>query len=206
MSWSFLITSLVVVATPGTGVVYTLGAGLVRGRRAAVWAAFACTLGIVPHLLAAISGLAAVLHASAALYGVVVWAGVAYLLHLAWSTWRSAGGEGLGVDGVAARTPGGVLRDGIVLNVLNPKLTVFFVAFLPQFVGGTRPAEATVQMAALGALFMMMTWVVFAVYGITASVLRPVLIRRPSLLAAVMKGFSGCYVLLAVVLAVEHLR
>ena len=86
MSIEFLITSLIVVASPGTGVLVTLAAGLSRGTRAAVVAAFGCTLGIVPHMLAAITGLAALLHTSALAFQAVKYAGVAYLLYMAWST------------------------------------------------------------------------------------------------------------------------
>lgn len=88
MSLAFLLTTLVVVATPGTGVVYTLAAGLSRGPRAGVVAAFACTLGIVPHVLATVTGLAALLNASAVAFQAVKYAGVAYLLYMAWATVR----------------------------------------------------------------------------------------------------------------------
>src|SRR3954451_23010066 len=88
MTPEFWITTLVVVATPGTGVIYTIAAGLARGGRAGVLAAFACTLGIIPHMLAAITGLAALLYASSVAFEVIKYAGVAYLLYLAWKTWR----------------------------------------------------------------------------------------------------------------------
>lgn len=215
VTWPFLLTSLVVVATPGTGAVYTLNAGLVRGRRAAAWAALACTLGILPHLLAAISGLAAVLHAGSAAYGVLVWAGVAYLLHLARGTWRSAttadvfpgsSHRGRAAAGAASPTAGRVLRDGVVLNLLNPKLTLFFFAFLPPFLTIAEPVRAAVQMSLLGAVFMGLTWLVFTGYGVSAALLRPTLVRRPELLVRATRGFAVCYVLLALGLAVQHLR
>lgn len=91
MSLEFLLTTLIIVASPGTGVIYTLAAGLSRGRRASVLAAFACTLGIVPHLVAAMLGLAALLHTSALAYNAVKYAGVAYLLWMAWQTLREDG-------------------------------------------------------------------------------------------------------------------
>ena len=84
LSLQFLITAFVVVIAPGTGVIYTLALGLGQGRRAAFWAALGCTFGIVPHLAAATLGLAAVLHTSAVLFTVIKFAGVAYLLYLAW--------------------------------------------------------------------------------------------------------------------------
>ena len=91
MSIEFLITSLIVVATPGTGVLYTLAAGLSRGMRASIVAAFGCTLGIIPHMAAAILGLAALLHASALAFQTLKYLGVVYLLYMAWNTLREQG-------------------------------------------------------------------------------------------------------------------
>jgi threonine/homoserine/homoserine lactone efflux protein len=160
MSLAFLLTSLVVVATPGTGVLYTLAAGLSRGARGSVLAAFACTLGIVPHVIAAITGLAALLHASAVAFQTLKYLGVTYLLYMAWSTWREHGA--LAVEEDAAPIPARkVLASGVLINVLNPKLTIFFFAFLPQFVS-TGSSGGLAQMVALSAVFMLLTFVVFA--------------------------------------------
>jgi hypothetical protein len=128
MSIEFLLTTLIIVASPGTGAVYTIGAGLTRGARASIWAAFACTLGIVPHLIAALSGLAALLHTSALLFDIVKYAGVAYLLYMAWATLKERGA--MKIDAKAdARSAWQIIVDGILLNLLNPKLSIFFVAF-----------------------------------------------------------------------------
>ena len=88
MTPEFLLTTLVVVATPGAGVLYTLAAGVSRGWRASLVAAFACTLGIVPHVIAAVTGLAAIMHASVMAFSIIKWLGVAYLVYLAWKTFR----------------------------------------------------------------------------------------------------------------------
>ena len=133
MSLTFLLTSLVICVSPGTGALYSIAAGLTRGARAGVLAAFACTLGVVPHAVAAITGLAALLHASGVAFAVVKYAGVAYLVYLAWSTWRDTGA--LSIERAPqSRTARQVIASGITLNLLNPKLTIFFFAFLPQFV------------------------------------------------------------------------
>ncbi|MEJ5913565.1 LysE family translocator [Pseudokineococcus sp. 1T1Z-3] len=203
MSLAFVVTSLVVVATPGTGTVYTVDAGLGRGHRGALLAAVACTLGIVPHLLASAMGLAALLAASPIAYAALTWAGVVVLLVFAVMTWRGAG-HGLPADRarqeVVAVRARRVLRDGVVLNLFNPKLTLFFVAFLPQFA----PTGAGVAgMAALGAVFMLLTLVVFAGYGLGAASLRPVLLGRPHLLGVAGKGFAVAYLAVAVALAVR---
>lgn len=201
MSWAFLITALVIVATPGTGALYTLAAGLTRGTRASILAAFACTLGTVPHLVAAITGLAAVLHASGVAFNVIKYAGVAYLLYMAWSTWRDTGA--LSVD--ESERPSSrraVIVSGITLNLLNPKLTIFFFAFLPQFVPAGEP-DALWHMLGLSAVFMAMTFVVFALYGVAAAALRDKVLSRPRLVDRIRKAFAATFVALSGRLAVE---
>jgi threonine/homoserine/homoserine lactone efflux protein len=133
VSIEFLVTSLVIVATPGTGVLYTLAAGLSRGARASIVAAVGCTLGIVPHLAAAITGAAALLHTSAVAFQTVKYLGVAYLLYMAWATWKDRGALTV-EENAAPRSARRVITSGVLINILNPKLTIFFFAFLPQFV------------------------------------------------------------------------
>ncbi|WP_329598593.1 LysE family translocator [Streptomyces pseudovenezuelae] len=199
MSLAFLLTTLVVVATPGTGVVYTLAAGLSRGPRASVVAAFACTLGIVPHVLATVTGLAALLNASAVAFQTVKYAGVAYLLYMAWATVRDK--EVIDVDQDAApRSAGRVIVRGVLINLLNPKLTIFFLAFLPQFVSPSEP-HALPRMLALSGVFMLATFVVFAGYGVLAASVRSQVISRPRVMAWLRRSFAGSFVLLGVKLA-----
>ena len=201
MSTTFWLTSLVIVLIPGTGALYTVGTGLVRGWRAATMAAFACTLGIVPHLLAAVTGLAALLHASGVAFETVKYAGVGYLLYLAWSTWRETGT--LGVPEDAGGSAWRVIRTGITINLLNPKLTIFFFAFLPQFVHPTEPA-ALAHMLALSAVFMAVTFVVFALYGIFAAAMRRHVIMRPRVVTWMRRSFAAAYVVLAARLALQE--
>jgi len=202
MSWAFLLTSLVIVATPGTGALYTLAAGLTRGTRASILAAFACTLGTVPHLVAAITGLAAVLHASGVAFNVIKYAGVAYLLYMAWATWRDKGALTVDEDGEQPSSWRSVIAAGITLNLLNPKLTIFFFAFLPQFVPAGEPG-ALAQMLALSAVFMAMTFVVFAAYGVTAAAVRDKVLSKPKLVDRIRKTFAATFVALSARLAVE---
>ncbi|CAL9451812.1 LysE family translocator [Streptomyces griseomycini] len=199
MSIAFLLTTLVVVATPGTGVVYTLAAALSRGRRASVVAAFGCTLGTVPHMLATVTGVAALLHASATAFQVLKYAGVAYLLYMAWATIRDK--EPITVDEPAAPVPTGrVIVRGVLINILNPKLTLFFFAFLPQFVGAGEP-HSVPRMLALGGVFMLVTFVVFAAYGILAASVRSHVISRPRVMAWLRRSFAGSFVALGAKLA-----
>ncbi|MFC7893488.1 LysE family translocator [Streptomyces sp. NPDC057381] len=201
MSIAFLLTTLVVVATPGTGVVYTLAAALSRGRRASVVAALGCALGIVPHLLATVTGVAAVLHASATAFQVLKYAGVAYLLYMAWATLRDK--EALVVAGeeAAGTVPAGrVILRGVLINILNPKLTLFFFAFLPQFVDPGQ-AGALPRMLLLGGVFMLVTFVVFAGYGVLAASVRSHVISRPRVMAWLRRSFAGSFVALGAKLA-----
>ncbi len=201
MSIAFLLTSLVVVATPGTGAVYSIAAGLSRGARAGIIAAFGCTLGVVPHMIAAITGLAAILNASAIAFEAIKWLGVAYLLFLAWQTIRDTSS----IDTDAQATPVSfwrVIRTAVLINLLNPKLTIFFFAFLPQFVpAGER--DGTWHMIGLSLIFMAMTFVVFALYGVFAATMRNQVITRPKVMAWLRRTFAATYVLLAGRLALE---
>ena len=201
MSVEFLLTTLIVVATPGTGVLYTLAAGLSRGGRASVVAAFGCTLGIVPHMVAAITGLAALLHTSALAFQILKYLGVAYLLYMAWSTLREQGALSVEDDREQApRSARRVVLSGVLINILNPKLTIFFFAFLPQFVG-TGAGSTLVRMLELSAVFMLVTFVVFAAYGLFAAAVRTHVVSRPSVMAWMRRVFAGAFVALGARLA-----
>jgi threonine/homoserine/homoserine lactone efflux protein len=197
MSVEFLLTSLVVVATPGTGVLYTVAAGLSRGTRASLVAAAGCTLGIVPHVTAAITGLAALLHTSALAFRILTYLGVAYLLYLAWSTLRDRDALAVATE-AAPRSAVSVIVSGVLVNILNPKLTIFFVAFLPQFV---RPGDPVARMVELSAVFMVLTFVVFAGYGAFAAAVRHKVLTRPRVLAWVRRTFAAAFVALSAKLA-----
>ena len=199
MSIEFLITTLIVVASPGTGVIYTLAAGLSRGARASVLAAFACTLGIIPHMAAAITGLAALLHTSALAFEVIKYLGVAYLLYLAWSTLREHGALSVEAD-TTPKSARQVIVTGILINILNPKLSIFFFAFLPQFVDTAQP-NALPQMLGLSAVFMLVTFVIFAIYGVFAAAVRQHIVGRPRVLTWMRRAFAGAFVALGVKLA-----
>jgi threonine/homoserine/homoserine lactone efflux protein len=199
MSIEFILTTLVVVISPGVGALYTISAGLSRGTRASVIAAFGCTLGIVPHMLAAITGLAAILHTSAVAFEVIKYLGVAYLLWMAWQTLRETGALSVEAD----RQPKSAMKvivESILINILNPKLSIFFFAFLPQFV----PAEtdsALMQMLGLSGVFMLVTFVVFALYGLFAAAMRAHVISRPAIMTWMRRTFAAAFVLLGVRLA-----
>ena len=199
MTLSFLLTSLIVVASPGTGVLYTLAVALSQGARASVAAAFGCTLGILPHMLAAMLGLAAILHTSALAFAVLKWCGVAYLLYMAWQALRETGA--LAVDtSQAPRSPRRVIVTAVLINILNPKLSIFFLAFLPQFIA-VDESHPLARMLELSGAFMAMTFGVFALYGLFAAAVRDRIITRPWVMAWLRRGFAAGFAALGLKLA-----
>jgi threonine/homoserine/homoserine lactone efflux protein len=201
ITFEFLITSLIVVLIPGTGVVYTVSTGLLRGKKASVFAALGCTAGIVPHLAATVLGLAALMHTSALAFQIVKYAGVAYLLYLAYATWRDK--SAFVIDGPASGISATRLMvRGILLNILNPKLTIFFLAFLPQFVdqGALSPLA---HLLLLSGVFMAMTLAIFIVYGLLAHAFRRAVIDSPRVQAWLRRGFAAAFAGLSAQLALS---
>jgi threonine/homoserine/homoserine lactone efflux protein len=199
---AFILTSLVVVISPGTGVLYTLATGLASGSRASVVAAFGCTLGIIPHMAAAIMGLAALLYTSALAFEVLKYLGVAYLLYMAWQTLREHGALQL-EEGRRDRSDGRLIASAVAINLLNPKLSIFFFAFLPQFVKADA-SDRILVMIELSAVFMLMTFVVFVGYGLFAAAIRTHIVARPRILAWMRRCFAAAFLALGVRLALAE--
>ena len=202
MSIEFLLTSLIVVVSPGTGVLFTLAAGLSRGSRASVVAAFGCTLGIVPHMAAAIMGLAALLHTSALAFQTLKYLGVAYLLYMAWNALKEHGALRVEKE-VGARSARQVIVSAILINILNPKLSIFFFAFLPQFVSAEEP-HPLARMLELSSVFMLLTFAVFVGYGFFAAAIRSHVISRPRVLTWMRRTFAAAFVALGAKLALAE--
>ncbi len=198
----FLVTSLVVVLIPGTGVLFTLSTGLTQGRRASVFAAVGCTAGIVPHLLATVLGLAAVMHTSALAFQALKFAGVAYLFYLAMMTWRDKTTFAVD-DRPSAQSATRLIVKAFLLNILNPKLTIFFLAFLPQFVD---PAAASPlgQLLTLSGIFMALTFAVFVVYGFLAHTFRKLVLQSPRVQAWLRRSFAAAFAGLGANLALSE--
>jgi threonine/homoserine/homoserine lactone efflux protein len=202
ISIEFLITSFIVVLVPGTGVIYTVSTGLVQGRRASVFAALGCTAGILPHLMATVLGLAAVMHTSALAFQTLKYAGVAYLFYVSYATWRDKSAFAID-DNHSASTAFGVVVKAFLLNILNPKLTIFFLAFLPQFIrpGATEPLF---QLLLLSAAFMAMTFILFVAYGFLAHAFRKAVIESPRVQAWLRRGFAVSFASLGANLALTE--
>jgi threonine/homoserine/homoserine lactone efflux protein len=203
MSMEFFLTSMVVILLPGTGVLYTLAIGLGKGFKPSILAAFGCTLGIVPAATASIIGLAAILHASALAFHAVKYLGVAYLFYMAWNILREDGALTVS-EGATETASKGIILNGMFLNVLNPKLSLFFLAFLPQFV----PADAvsaTQTLILLALIFMLLTFIVFIGYGACASLARDYVISQPAVLLWLRRSFAGTFGFLGLKLALSEL-
>lgn len=201
MSAEFLLTSMIVILLPGTGVLYTLAWGLGQGLRASIFAAFGCTLGILPHMTASILGLAAALHASAVAFQTIRYLGVAYLFFMAWSALREKGA--LHISSERSEAPAAkIVINGILLNILNPKLSLFFLAFLPQFIPDSASNPAA-RMLGLAAVFMLLTFVVFVGYGSFASAARTYVVSNPRIMVWLRRCFAGAFGILGLRLALS---
>jgi threonine/homoserine/homoserine lactone efflux protein len=199
MSIDFLIVTFIVVASPGTGVLFTLAAALARGSRAGVVAAFGCTLGIVPHMVAAILGLSALLRASEVAFQTFKYLGVAYLLYLAWSVLRERGALKVETEAVS-RPAVQVVVTAVLINLLNPKLSIFFVAFLPQFLS-VHESQPLTRLVELSVVFMLMTFAVFVAYAMFAALVRNHVVSRPGVMRWIRRSFAGAFVVLGAKLA-----
>jgi len=202
MSLEFLLTSLVVVLLPGTGVIYTLAIGLGRGFKASIAAAFGCTFGIVPAAIASIIGLAALLHTSALAFQIIKILGLLYLFYMAWSIVRDGGAMDVSED-KTTKSYAKIALTGTLINVLNPKLSLFFLAFLPQFVSANSE-NATTELVILALIFMAMTFIVFVAYGAFAAATRDYVITRPNVMNWIKRSFAGAFGFLGLRLALSE--
>ena len=201
MTLEFLLTSIVVILLPGTGVFYTLTYGLARGWVASVIAALGCTLGILPHIAASVLGIAALLHTSALAFQIFKFLGVAYLLYMAFGILKEKGALDLS-SGETPQSGVSIMINGFLLNILNPKLSLFFLAFLPQFVP-VSIGNGALYSIGLGAVFMLMTFIVFVGYGAFASATRQYVISKPRVMLWLRRGFAGAFAGLGVKLALS---
>ena len=147
-------------------------------------------------------GLAALLHASAMAFNAVKYAGIIYLLYMAWHTLQETGALKISTE----HTPHNnarILMDGILLNILNPKLSIFFVAFLPQFIS-PQETHPLLQMMGLSGVFMLVTFVVFSIYGVFAASMRDHIVSRPSVMMWMRRSFAVAFGALAAKLALTE--
>ena len=199
----FFLTSLVVILIPGTGVIYTVSNALFLGWRASIAAAFGCTAGIIPHLTASILGLSAILHMSAIAFQIIKFAGVIYLFYLAWSMWRETGS--INIDSASTQNSGllRIATKGFLINILNPKLSIFFLAFLPLFVA-PETGSPLFQMLTLSIIFMGLTLLIFILYGFMAHGVRKYIHDAPKRVFWLQRSFAATFAALGAKLAITE--
>ncbi|MCP5076388.1 MAG: LysE family translocator [Rhodobacteraceae bacterium] len=191
MSPEFFLVALVLAMIPGTGVLFAVSCGLSHGIRGAVWGAVAGALGVVPHIVAVGLGISAILHAGSTVFEIIRIAGAVYLVYLAIKTWQSARVSLPEAD----KTPvgaGQIITRGVLINLLNPKLTLFFLAFLPQFLTPDTPGFAT-DVAMMGGVLVAQTFCVFLAYGLGASWMRRRLLGNPGWLVRCNQGVAALF-------------
>ncbi|WP_322059069.1 LysE family translocator [Paraburkholderia sp. J63] len=173
----FLATSLAITFAPGPDNLQVLARGISQGRAAGLVAALGFAAGVTFHTTLAALGIAAVLRSSPVAFQILKLAGAAYLVWIGVKALRS---QGLAAAGDRPRQPlATIFRQSVLGNVMNPKVTLFFVVFLPQFVDTHGAQSVTLQMLELGLVFMAQTVVVFSVFGLCAGTIGGWLKRRP---------------------------
>ena len=188
MGYEFLLTSLIVLLLPGAGVIFTVSTGLFEGWGASIATAFGCA-GIVPHLLVSSLGLSTLLHTSALAFQVIRLVGALYLLFLAWTMCWETGSLQFSAEQVKNRKLASVVWKAILVNLLNPKLSVFFLSFLPLFIVPSS-SSPTMQFLKLSAVFMLMTLGIFILYGLFAHAVSGYLIRSTLWRVWLQRGFA----------------
>ncbi len=187
VSLGFLATSLIVIIIPGTGVIYTVTTSLSGNKRSAFLAAFGCTLGILPHILAAILGISVILNTGAQIFKIIRIIGVLYLIYLGIGLLKAENGIKIGEK--KKERPFLIITKAILINLLNPKLTLFFLSFLPQFIEPDS-LNTRIEMISLSLVFMGLTFIIFCSYGLLANSFRSVLIKSPKLFNRIQQGFG----------------
>ncbi len=198
----FIVTSIAVILMPGPAMLFVISNGLTRGPKASIAAAFGTTTGVCFHLMCAAFGLAIILKTSVIAFTVVKFAGAAYLIYLAIKILLS--NEQIVNDlSNGEKTANSIFWRGIFINILNPKLSIFFLAYLPQFIDSNL-TSVTSQTLILGAIFMAMTIFIFICYGMFASLLRQKVLNSPKILKAIKWCFASIFMALGVRLALTE--
>lgn len=199
ISLEYIIAALLVILVPGTGVIYTIGIALMNNFSQVVFAALGCTLSITPHLLATVFGVATILHTSAVLFTVLKFLGVMYLLYIAYCMYKDKGILELKNENKFVSNYQ-VFKNGFLLNMLNPKLSIFFLAFIPQFISNTT-STPMLDMFIMGMFFMILTFLVFLIYGAFAGMIKNKVMQSKIILRNTQKCFALIFAILAYKLA-----
>jgi threonine/homoserine/homoserine lactone efflux protein len=200
--WLFIVSGLLLNMTPGVDTLYIVGRGTTQGWRAGAVAALGIGAGCIVHTLAAAAGLSAILATSATAFMLIKWVGAAYLVYLGVTLLLSRSRAGARVAPPRA-TLSRVFAQGFLTNVLNPKVALFFLAFLPQFIAADE-GHPLLRMLQLSGAFMAMTFAVFVLYGLFAASVRDRIVTRPAAMTWLRRGFAGAFAALGARLALAE--
>jgi threonine/homoserine/homoserine lactone efflux protein len=175
----FLVASALLTIAPGPDIIYVLTRGVTQGKKAGIAAALGFASGCIFHTLLAAVGIAALIRSSELAFNLVRYAGAAYLMWIGIQALRHRASFSVGAAG-EARGLATIYRQSVIGNMLNPKVTLFFLAFLPQFVS-TQAGHVGLQMALLGAIFMVETVVIFGAVAIFAGWIGAWMRRKPAI-------------------------
>lgn len=196
---AFALAALVLAITPGPGIAYVVARTVAGGRSEGLASCFGTAIGGLLHVLAAALGLSLLIAQSALAFAVLKYLGAAYLAYLGIRLLVRKEAA-FAVKAVRSQGARRALLEGIVVEALNVKTALFFLAFLPQFVPANAP-NATAQMLALGGVFMLLTFLVFAVYAALAASLRRQVLSRPKIMVWLQRGFGAALGLMGLRLA-----
>lgn len=202
-TYTFIITSLVIILLPGIGVTYTISTGITKGRKESIIAALGCTAGIIPHLIVSIGLSSLLIKINENAFNLVKVVGALYLLYLGIEMILSKSKLDFNNKIMENRTRT-ILCRGIMINLLNPKLTLFFFAFLPQYISSNCKSYI-VESAMLGIAFMLITFLVFAGYGMLASLIKTLITKSPQRLQHMQQLFGIIFVAFAIEIAISSI-
>lgn len=202
-TYNFIIASLIIILIPGTGVIYTVSTGLTKSKKASILAALGCTIGIVPHLCMSIALSSLLFEMGELAFEILKMAGALYLVYLGIGMIRSKTkiefNQQQSQDKVAA-----IIYRGVFINLLNPKLTLFFFSFLPQYISSSSQSYMQESLL-LGGGFMLLTFVVFVCYGILAGLMSGIVSKSPKGLQRIQQLFGSVFIIFAIQLAISSL-
>lgn len=196
---NFLVTSFIIILIPGTGVTYTISTGITKGKRASIFAALGCTIGIIPHLCISIALSSFIINMSNNSFFILKLIDAIYLLYLGIGMIRSKTNFDL-INNKSEEKVGTIIRSGILINLLNPKLTLFFFSFLPQYAKSINDNYIT-ECFLYGFTFMIVTLLVFIGYGLLAGISNNFFMNSPKRISYLQKIFGIIFIVFATQLA-----
>jgi threonine/homoserine/homoserine lactone efflux protein len=198
----FIAASAALTFLPGPDILFVLTQSISQGKMAGVATATGLCTGILVHTSAAALGISALIYKSALAFEIVKYAGAAYLLYLAWQALRESG-ELISSVPVRETNTFALYRRGIFMNVLNPKVALFFLAFLPQFVNA-ESGNVSMQMVFLGIVFLIQAWLIFSAISVFAGTIGDKIVKKPGIGKYINWGKAGIFTVIGVKLALSH--